>query len=670
MTWLATDPPERRSSRLSVGAAQILRLARTEDIRLSTIPRTLEAIARISSRALGVARASVWLRDGDALVCALTLVGEVSGDASALRLESPECGAYLAALASFVPLSIPDVERAPICRGLDRYLAPNAVGALLDVPLGRGGELIGVICHEHVGGPRAWTDDEVRFADLVGTVVVSQLESERRLRAELEAAGNAARYAHLVASLPVTVYAFDYHTGALDYLSPNIEAITGLTHEGWNAIGGLRAWLERIHPDDRPAVRARFDVARTGRVEPDLTYAIDLPNGTRRYFRDKCAVVRDFAGRPIALHGTIADVTREHLAQLTTREYARRFEDLLAHAELASVSIDREGVVRVANAAFLRAIGRPVEQVVGQRWFDALVAPDDRARAEASHREAIASGVVPPRSELAVLSASGEPRRFLWSHTALRSFDGTLEGIASLGLDLTERDLTRDARHHAERKASLGELAASVAHDFNNVLQVLSSAAEEAELLGGERVATPLAEHQAAIRHARALVASLLAFARPAAAVTTPLIVDDQLRAMLPLLARLGAPIELALDAPGAKVTIGSVQLQQAVVNLVTNAAHAMRGRPGAVVVRTTCAPRGPDDAPWLRLSVEDRGVGIPAELHAAVFEPYFTQKKDQGTGLGLATVRAIVERAAGVVELRSTVDVGATFDLWFPLSP
>ncbi|MFO0722743.1 MAG: ATP-binding protein [Myxococcota bacterium] len=665
--------------RLAAGANEVLSLARTRDIRLKTLHTTLQEIARVSASALAVARTSVWLLRGTRLECTILVQNGESVPAAelkSLQLEIASCPKYIERLRDQLAIAIPSTATDSVCSGLEAYLAQYDVGAMLDVPLALGGELLGVICNEHVGGTRAWHGDEVMYGNLVATVVMSQLEAERRLRADLRADGTEARYAHLVESLPVAVYAFDVRTGSLEYVSPNIVQLGGLTQEQWLAQGGVRSWVACIDPEDRPAILLRFEQTLAETFDPDVTYRIRLPDGTRRFVRDRCSIVRDRLGRPIALHGMLADVTAEHEALLLIREHARRFDELLANSELGAVVLNLDGTVRSANEALRRIIGGG--DWVGAAWFKARVASKDRARAEAIFTADVASGRVTPRTEAALLTASGEERPFLWTNSALRSADGSLEGVACLGVDLTDRDRHQAGQYHAQRLESLGQLSAAIAHDFNNALQVITATAEEMEHALGSRAGGSLEDHRAAVDHAKALVRSLLMFARKDGSAESTVAVDGQVRGSQPLLARIagGHPLELQLDAEAAIVRIDPVQLNQVLVNLVSNAAHAMHGRAGQIRVRTFMgradAALAPDLDPAQRyvcIAVEDQGIGIPTGLLATIFEPFFTSKADRGTGLGLATAQAIARRAGGQITVQSTVGEGANFLVWLPLN-
>src|SRR5690606_22445092 len=119
------------------------------------------------------------------------------------------------------------------------------------------GALVGVICHEHVGPTRRWTDEEQSFAAAIGDLVALAVMSARREQAEQLAAASAAQYRYLVESLPVAVYSLHPAAPQLNYLSPLVEALTGASADEWLSMGGLEAMLERAYPDDRASVHAR-----------------------------------------------------------------------------------------------------------------------------------------------------------------------------------------------------------------------------------------------------------------------------------------------------------------------------------------------------------------------------------------------------------------------------
>ena len=235
---------------------------------------------------------------------------------------------------------------------------------------------------------------------------------------------------------------------------------------------------------------------------------------------------------------------------------------------------------------------------------------------------------------------------------------------------------------NARRLASLGEMAARIAHDFNNVLMIIMGGVDLARrsALASPAVANArLADVALAANDARALIAQLLAFGRPVVSDPSGCDVAAFLEARsrnLTLLAGATATVDVKGPAAGTRVEIDASALEQVVYNLVTNARDAMpNGGPIRIeavemtVDRARAEQAGQLPAGhYVRISVEDDGEGIPPEVRAQIFEPFFTTKGKGGTGLGLATVYAIATQARGDVAVTSVAGKGTRFEVFLPV--
>jgi signal transduction histidine kinase len=236
---------------------------------------------------------------------------------------------------------------------------------------------------------------------------------------------------------------------------------------------------------------------------------------------------------------------------------------------------------------------------------------------------------------------------------------------------------------NARRLASLGEMAARIAHDFNNVLMIIMGGVDLARrhALTSPAVANQrLADVASAANDARALIAQLLAFGSPVSSDPSGCDVAAFLRERsrnLTLLAGAAATVDVMRPAAGTRVGVAAGALEQVVYNLVTNARDAMPngGSIRIEAVETTFdRPRAVQEGQlpagkYLRISVEDDGTGIPLEVRAKIFEPFFTTKGKAGTGLGLATVYAIATHAGGDVAVTSVAGKGTRFDVFLPIA-
>lgn len=232
----------------------------------------------------------------------------------------------------------------------------------------------------------------------------------------------------------------------------------------------------------------------------------------------------------------------------------------------------------------------------------------------------------------------------------------------------------------ASRLASLGTLAGGVAHDFNNVLAAILGYAEMAHDAApkGSGQARHLEQVLQATLLGKALVERILAFSRGgarASAVFELAPVVEQVLALLAASLPPGVVIERGLDAPGARLRGDSTQIFEAVMNLCTNAMQATPngGMLGVRLARErVTAPRLLSHAElaagdYLALSVSDQGAGITPEVMERLFEPFFTTRGTQGTGLGLAVVHGVMTEIGGAIDVQSTPGQGARFTLYFP---
>ncbi len=241
-------------------------------------------------------------------------------------------------------------------------------------------------------------------------------------------------------------------------------------------------------------------------------------------------------------------------------------------------------------------------------------------------------------------------------------------------MTVEERDRLEARLVQSEKLASLGQIAANIAHELNNPLTAIISDSTllERRMLArqsnGEDVAEDIARHQRLTQAAERILRfsrELVAYARPADEIPARVDLSDVLRRALGFceheLTRLSTRLETQLTEP---LTVNGIpgQLTQVFVNLVTNAAHAAAEGGGHVTVRTRREDR------WTVTLVSDDGVGIRSEDLDRIFEPFFTTKATgHGTGLGLAIVQDIVDRHDGVLSVETRPGAGATFSVRLP---
>jgi signal transduction histidine kinase len=273
-------------------------------------------------------------------------------------------------------------------------------------------------------------------------------------------------------------------------------------------------------------------------------------------------------------------------------------------------------------------------------------------------------------------------REQISARTALRASEEKYRQVAQgIARDVTVREELEAQLRQSQKMEALGRLAGGVAHDFNNLLTVVIGFAEVAiaQLDQSSPVRGDVEEIRRAANSAASLTRQLLIFSRKSVVRPTVLDVDEIVTRLDKMLQRLvGEDIELIVQAGGdaGHVRADASEIEQVIMNLVVNARDAMPTG-GTLTIQTGTATLDEQSvraqrlvAPgeYATLTITDTGTGMTPEVQAQVFHPFFTTKgPTQGTGLGLATVHGIVQRAGGCIHVESAPECGSTFTIYLP---
>jgi signal transduction histidine kinase/CheY-like chemotaxis protein len=299
------------------------------------------------------------------------------------------------------------------------------------------------------------------------------------------------------------------------------------------------------------------------------------------------------------------------------------------------------------------------------------VHPDDRARLVELQRSVHAGepqdgSESRNETEYRFLRGDGSYAYILDRWVAARDEHGDVVRIVGGMVDVTHQRALEGRLQQAQKMEALGRLAGGVAHDFNNLLTAILGNAELIRLAppGDETWREDVGEIVRAAERAGELTGRLLTFSRDGGSTEDTADVDATIEEMTTMLGRLlREDIELELELAGTAAHVGcdAAQLEQVVLNLALNAHDAM---PGGGRLRIETGLEGDD----VRLAVSDTGTGMSDEVRQRIFEPFFTTKQiGKGTGLGLATVYGVVERAGGSIAVHSSPGAGTTFELLLP---
>lgn len=458
------------------------------------------------------------------------------------------------------------------------------------------------------------------------------------------------------------------------YLEVNsaFERLTGLKRE--DLIGNrVTEALPGIENDPADWIGTYGEIALTGKERRFEQYAEPL---------GKWYSILAFRAGEGQFATIFEDITVRRESEQALRDSEERFRSITEQMSDMIFLTDSKGAITYVSPASIAIFGCTPDEMEGFD-FVKFLDPADAPHAMAAFRRTVESGVASPTIELQMNRKNGDI--FTGELNARRyEMDGRL-GTIGIIRDVTDRKKAEEERlsmeaqlRQAQRLESIGTLASGVAHEVNNPLTGVINYAE----LIKDRVA----DDERATEYAKAIieegnriaviVRNLLSFSRQDEAEHSLARIDDIVQDSLTLLraALLRSQIELVVsiadDLPAVKCR--SQQIQQVLVNLITNAQSSLNERYPEYdenKILSISASMHEAEGVWLRITVEDHGTGIPEELQARVFDPFFTSKpRDQGTGLGLAVSHGIVTEHQGRISLESREGEYTRFYVDLPL--
>ncbi len=415
-----------------------------------------------------------------------------------------------------------------------------------------------------------------------------------------------------------------------------------------------------------PGVAAGFAVPLA--IAGELYGVLDVgyPLGQDNTERDEAKIL------PLA--NQLASALRNERLYNDTRSLRDYQSRLIEHASALILGIDSNWRIRVCNKALCDMVGVPNVDVIGRDLRDYFPVVD-RARLVRYFAEGmVGRDAVVGKSEL--ISNSGRLVPVVWRVAAIRS-RGAVKAVVAVGQDQTVLSDLQKQLVQAEKMSSMGQIAAGVVHELNNPLTAigvyseylinkLGRSAAASDEQGRAEDLDKLESIRNSAERIQAFAQDLMQYAKPSAGNRTRLsmnqVVNQSLAFCAHLFSESGVVLQRSLDSTIPDIHAVPGQLEQVIVNLVTNAVHAC-GTTGRVEVRSYCEADS-----RVIVSVKDEGPGIAKADHDRIFEPFFTTKSDgQGTGLGLCIVRNIVETNSGELSLQSDLGAGAEFRCILP---
>ncbi|MDR3580261.1 MAG: PAS domain S-box protein [Oryzomonas sp.] len=382
------------------------------------------------------------------------------------------------------------------------------------------------------------------------------------------------------------------------------------------------------------------------------------------------------------------DITGRKRSEAALKASEEKFRTFVESSFDVIFVLNAEGVLQFVSPSWEKHFGYPAGNVIGHN-FKPLVHPDDAPLCTEYFIKVLTSGVSGTSPPYRIRHVDGSWRTFTANGTSYVDNNGTLLYIG-VGRDISDQKRAEDERVELERKLlhaqkleSLGVLAGGIAHDFNNLLTAILGNLDLAlmRLPQSSPVRTNIEQSMLASRRASDLTRQMLAYSGKGLFELKEIDLNEIVRDNIDLFkAVVPRNVSFAADAESAlpPIMADPGQIQQVVMNLITNAVEALGASKGVVVLTTgvmTCDDRcirkslleeKPPPGKYVFIEVSDNGCGMDVETQRRLFEPFFTTKFT-GRGLGMAATQGIVRTHLGIILLESSVGEGTTFRILLP---
>ena len=519
-----------------------------------------------------------------------------------------------------------------------------------------------------------WLKVEARPLEGDGIIVFFS-DITARKQAEQELVASEQRYRVLADLNPQAIWMGDAQ-GNITYANQGFLQYLGLSPEDLN---GSR-WLHSFAPFERDRVlRTWVQSVATG-VDYDIEAMMcQAATGKYCYWHLRAAAVRDASGKILHWLGVANDIHAAKTYAASLR--AEQMETERKRAELESVYATTPAALSLFDPVEFRflncndqeaaMLGRPRSEVVGRLLSD-FAPPDKYPVMRDMLRQVAAGGVVKDyllEGELA--DRPGEKRAWSVNYSPVFSEDGTVRAISAALIEITNQKRSEAALIQSEKLAAVGRLASSISHEINNPLEAITNLlyliAMDEQLPDPLKIYVHMAQSE--LSRVSQIATQTLRFHRQAVNATC-VTAEELVGAVLRLYTGRLANSSIKVDARyNTKTNILCFEndIRQVLNNLIANAIDAMRSG-GRLVVRAHAVHQ--DGKSGVRITIADTGHGMSADVLRRIFEPFYTTKDLQGTGLGLWISHGIVERHQGRLTVRSSehpVHHGTIFSLFLP---
>ena len=415
--------------------------------------------------------------------------------------------------------------------------------------------------------------------------------------------------------------------------------------------------------------------------EPVFNYEITITNkaGEKTPVNITSSPLRSKNNEIIGAIDNFRDLTKHKGLWGKLRQERNKAHQYLNIAGVIIIAINNKGFVSLINKKGCLVLGYKEEEILGKNWFDLCVPEKDREERKVMFEKVMVGEIEEQEDyENTILTKSGEERVIAWHNTTVYDEQNQIIGTLSSGEDITKRKQTEDELIRSEKLASLGQLAASVAHEVNNPLAGILVYVKlllkkyQNNNLQTEKTEEQLIKMEKELDRTSRIIKNLLDFSRQSEPNIRPIEINAIIEAALLLVGHQisldNVKLEKRLEENLPLVNADFDKIQQVLINIILNATQAMPdgGKLTLVTSIEDGIVLGETVKKTVRIDIRDTGVGIPKENLSKLFTPFFTTKaKGKGVGLGLPVVHGIIEQHKGKIEVESEPGKGTTFSIY-----